>query len=84
MVYDYIIDVDACLFDVRLWNLEVLYIRFIDEVCVAALALAVITIDGTTFHLCTQMFFKSGLYLFVLEVILLRENLLLQYVNLII
>ena len=62
MVYGYIIDVDACLFDVMLWNLEVLYIRFIDEVCVVALTLAVITIDRTTFHLYTQMFFKSCLY----------------------
>jgi len=55
--------------------------NFIDGMCAAALALAVITIRGSIFHPLTTIFSISGLYLFALASSVSGENLSLQYVN---
>ena len=54
---------------------------FIEEVCVVALASAVMTISGSTFHPLSVMLFISGWYFSVLQVMVSDENLSLQYVN---
>ena len=54
---------------------------FIEEVCVVALAPAVMTISGSTFHPLLVMLFISGWYFSVLRVMVSDENLSLQYVN---
>ena len=54
---------------------------FIDGMCVAALALAVITMSGSIFQPKATMFSISGLYLLALVSSVSGENLSLQYVN---
>ena len=54
---------------------------FIDGVCVVALAPAVITIRGSTFHPLAAILSISGLYLLFFASIVSGENLSLQYVN---
>ena len=54
---------------------------FIDGMCVAALAPAVITMSGSIFHPRATMFSISGLYLLALASSVSGENLSLQYVN---
>ena len=54
---------------------------FIDGMCVAALAHAVITMSGLIFQPRTSMFSISGLYLLALASSVVGETLLLQYVN---
>ena len=55
--------------------------NFIDGMCVAALAPAVITMSGSIFHPRATMFSISGLYLLALASSVSGENLSLQYVN---
>ena len=55
--------------------------RFIDGMCVAALAPAVITMSGSIFQLRASMLSMSGLYLLALASSVYGENLSLQYVN---
>ena len=54
---------------------------FIEGVCVVALAPAVMTINGSTFHSLLVMLSISGWYFSVLRVMISDENLSLQYVN---
>lgn len=54
---------------------------FIDGVCVAALAPAVITMIGSIFQPLAAMFSIKGLYLLALASSVSGENLSLQYVN---
>ena len=54
---------------------------FIDGMCVAALAPAVITMSGSIFQPRAAMFSISGLYLLALASSVSGENLSLQYVN---
>jgi hypothetical protein len=54
---------------------------FIDGMCVAALAPAVITISGSIFQPLATMFSISGLYLLALASSAYGENLSLQYMN---
>jgi hypothetical protein len=56
---------------------------FIDGMCVAALAHAVITMSGSIFQPMAAMFSINGLYLLVLASSVAGKNLSLQYVNLI-
>ena len=62
-------------------NLNLSSSNFIDGMCVAALAPAVITMSGSIFHRRATMFSISGLYLLALVSSVSGENLLLQYVN---
>ena len=55
--------------------------RFIDGMCVAALAPAVITMSGSIFQPRVAMFSLSGSYLLVLASSVFGENMSLQYVN---
>ena len=55
--------------------------NFIDGMCVAALAPAVITMSGSVFHPRAAMFSISGLYFLSLASSVSGENLSLQYVN---
>ena len=55
--------------------------RFIDGMCVAALAPAVITMSGSIFQPRAAMLSMSGLYLLALASSVSGENLSLQYVN---
>ena len=57
-------------------------IIFIDGMCVDALASAVMTINGSTFHPLLVILSISGWYFSVLMFIVSCENLSLQYVNL--
>ena len=54
---------------------------FIDGMCVAALAPAVITMSGSIFQPLAAMLSISGLYLLILVSNVSGENLSLQYVN---
>ena len=54
---------------------------FIDGMCVVALAPAVMTIRGSTFHPLAVITAINGLYLLVLASSVSGENLSLQYVN---
>ena len=54
---------------------------FIDGMCVVALAPAVMTIRGSTFHPLAVILAINGLYLLVLASNVSGENLSLQYVN---
>jgi hypothetical protein len=54
---------------------------FIDGMCIAALAPAVITMSGSIFQPLEAMFSISGLYLLALASSVFGENLSLQYVN---
>ena len=54
---------------------------FIDGMCVVALAPAVMTIRGSTFHPLATILAINGLYLLVLASSVYGENLSLQYVN---
>ena len=54
---------------------------FIEGMCVVALAHAVMTINGSTFHPLLVMLSMSGWYFLVFLVILCTENLSLHYVN---
>ena len=54
---------------------------FIDGMCVAALAPAVITMSGSIFQPLAAIFSINALYLLVLVSSVCGENLLLQYVN---
>ena len=54
---------------------------FIDGMCVAALAPAVITMSGSIFQPLAAMLSISGLYLLILVSNVYGENLSLQYVN---
>jgi len=54
---------------------------FIDGMCVVALAPAVMTIRGSTFHPLAVILAISGLYLLVLATNVSGENMSLQYVN---
>ena len=54
---------------------------FIDGMCVAALAPAVIIMSGSIFQSLAAMYSISGLYLLALAASVSGENLLLQYVN---
>jgi hypothetical protein len=54
---------------------------FIDGMCVAALAPAVITMSGSIFQPRATMFSINGLYLLALASSVAGENILLQYVN---
>jgi hypothetical protein len=54
---------------------------FIDGMCVAALAPAVITMSGSIFQPRAAMFSISGLYLLALASSVYGENLSLHYVN---
>ena len=54
---------------------------FIDGICVVALAPAVITISGSTFHPLATILSISGLYLLFFASSVPGENLSLQYVN---
>jgi hypothetical protein len=54
---------------------------FIDGMWVVALAPAVMTISGATFHPVEAILSISGLYLWFFASIASRENLSLQYVN---
>ena len=54
---------------------------FIERVCVVALAPAVMTISGSTFHPLLVMLPISGWYFLVLRIIVSDENLSLQYGN---
>ena len=54
---------------------------FIDGMCVAALAPAVITISGSIFQPRATMFSINGLYLLAFASSVYGENLSLQYVN---
>ena len=58
-------------------------IIFVDGMCMDALAPAVMTINGSTFHPLLVIFSISGWYFSVLMSIVFGENLSLQYVNLI-
>ena len=53
----------------------------IDGICVVALAPAVITIRGSTFHPLAAILSINGLYLLVFASCVSGENLSLQYVN---
>ena len=54
---------------------------FIEGMCVAALAPAVMTMSGSTFHPLARILLISGWYLLVLASRVSGENLSLQYVN---
>src|SRR6202022_900863 len=54
---------------------------FIDGMCAAALAPAVITMSGSIFQPLAAMFSVSGFYLFALASSVSGEKLSLQYVN---
>ena len=54
---------------------------FIEGVCVVALAPAMMTISGSTFHPLLVTLSISGWYFSVLRVMVSGENLSLQYVN---
>jgi hypothetical protein len=54
---------------------------FIDGMCVAAMAPAIITMSGSIFQPRATMFSISGLYLLALASSVADENLSLQYVN---
>ena len=54
---------------------------FIEGVCVVALASAVLTISGSTFHPLLVMLSINDWYFLVLRVMVSGENLLLQYAN---
>ena len=54
---------------------------FIEGMCVVAVAPAVITINGSTFHPLLVILSISGWYFSVLRVMVSVENLSLQYVN---
>ena len=62
-------------------NLNLSSSIFIDGVCVAALAPAVITMSGSTFQPLAIMLSIRGLYLLALASSVSGENLSLQYVN---
>ena len=54
---------------------------FIEGICVVALALAIMTISGSTSHPLLVMLSISGWYFSIFLTIVLGENLSLQYVN---
>ena len=54
---------------------------FIEGMCVVALALVEITINGSTLHPLLIVLFMSGWYFSIFVVIVFGKNLLLQYVN---
>ena len=54
---------------------------FIDGMCVAAMAHAIITMSGSMFQPKAAMFFICGLYLLALASSVSEENMSLQYVN---
>jgi len=62
-------------------NLNLSSSIFIDGLCVAALAPAVIMMIGSIFHPLSVMFSIKGLYLLALASSVSGENLSLQYVN---
>ena len=64
-------------------NFEFCFNDFIEEMCVVALVLVVITISGFTFHLLLVIFSISNWYFSNFVVIVYGESLLLQYVDLI-
>ena len=55
--------------------------KFVEGVCVVALAPAVMTTSGSTFHPLLVMLSISGWYFSVLQVMVCGENLSLQYAN---
>jgi hypothetical protein len=55
--------------------------RVIVETCVDARAPTMSTMSGATFQFCVFSSSRSGWYLLVLAIIVLGENLSLQYVN---
>ena len=55
--------------------------KFIEGVCVVALAPAVMTTSGSTFHPLLVMLSINGWYFSVLRVMVYGENLSLQYAN---
>ena len=64
---------------IGIWNFS--SSDFIEGMCVVALAPAVMTIRGSTFHPRAVILAISGLYLLVLAWSVSGENLSLQYVN---
>ena len=62
--------------------LNFVFTIFIEKMCVVALALAVMIINGSTFHYVFIILSISGWYSSIFVVIVFGKNLSLQYVNL--
>ena len=81
MVYSYDVNINEGLFNSFFWYFKLSSKIFIEEVCVVALAPAMMTISGSRFYPLLVMLSISGWYFLVLQVMVSDENLSLQYVN---
>jgi len=62
-------------------SLSLVLKSFIEGICVVPLALAVITMSGSTIHHCAMMLLMSGWYFWILLSIVSCKNLSLEFVN---